>query len=263
MGVSGPALRVLSLGAGVQSTTLALMAANEELPMPDCAIFADTGWEPRAVYEHLDRLEVVLPFPVHRVSRGNLRDNILAAARGETVGSGRPQPPYYVRNADGSRGILHRQCTRDYKVQPIKAWLRTHKARGVEQWLGISTDEAHRMRTSEDAWIEIRYPLVEQRMSRSDCIAWLDRHGWSAPKSACIGCPYHSDEQWRGLTAGEMADAVALERAIQAGQEHMGIDGMPFLHASLRPLDEVDFRTWEQRGQPDLFGEDCTGMCGT
>lgn len=47
-------LRILSLGAGVQSTTLALMAAHGEIgAMPDCAIFADTGWEPKAVYEHL------------------------------------------------------------------------------------------------------------------------------------------------------------------------------------------------------------------
>ena len=48
-------LRALSLGAGVQPTTLDLMAAHGAVgPMPDCAIFADTGWEPRAVYEHLD-----------------------------------------------------------------------------------------------------------------------------------------------------------------------------------------------------------------
>ena len=47
-------LRALSLGAGVQSTTLALMASHGEIgPMPDCAIFADTGWEPQAVYDHL------------------------------------------------------------------------------------------------------------------------------------------------------------------------------------------------------------------
>jgi len=60
-------LRVLSLGAGVQSTALALMAAHGEVgPMPDCAIFSDTGWEPAAVYEHLARLRSgnVLPFPV-------------------------------------------------------------------------------------------------------------------------------------------------------------------------------------------------------
>jgi hypothetical protein len=47
-------LRVISLGAGVQSTTMALMAAHGELtPTPDFAVFADTGNEPAAVYEHL------------------------------------------------------------------------------------------------------------------------------------------------------------------------------------------------------------------
>lgn len=47
-------MRIISLGAGVQSTTMALMAAHGAItPMPDCAIFADTGWEPIAVYDHL------------------------------------------------------------------------------------------------------------------------------------------------------------------------------------------------------------------
>jgi len=67
--LANPKLRVLSLGAGVQSTTIALMAARGEIPAPDCAIFADTGDEPRAVYEHLAWLRSpgVLPFPVHIV----------------------------------------------------------------------------------------------------------------------------------------------------------------------------------------------------
>jgi hypothetical protein len=50
---SNPAirLRALSLGAGVQSTALALMAAHGKVgPLPDCAIFAGTGWEPRAAW---------------------------------------------------------------------------------------------------------------------------------------------------------------------------------------------------------------------
>ncbi len=78
-------LRVLSLGAGVQSTTLALMAAHGEIgPMPDCAIFADTGWEPNSVYDHLDWLRSpnVLPFPVHVVSAGNIREQLIAAGEG-------------------------------------------------------------------------------------------------------------------------------------------------------------------------------------
>src|SRR4051812_25177815 len=74
-------LRVISLGAGVQSTTMALMAAHGEIgPMPDAAIFADTGWEPKHVYDHLRWLMSgnVLPFPVHIVSNGNLRDDLVA-----------------------------------------------------------------------------------------------------------------------------------------------------------------------------------------
>ncbi len=58
--MSAPTLRVLSLGAGVQSTTMALLALENALPKPDYAIFADTGWEPKRVYEHLDRLTEVL-----------------------------------------------------------------------------------------------------------------------------------------------------------------------------------------------------------
>ena len=69
---------IISLGAGVQSSTMALMAAKGEItPMPDCAIFADTGWEPVRVYEWLDWLETQLPFPLYRVSKGNLREDIV------------------------------------------------------------------------------------------------------------------------------------------------------------------------------------------
>ena len=59
------ALVVISLGAGVQSSTMALMAANGELPKPDCAIFADTGNEPKAVYTYLDFLKKILPYPIY------------------------------------------------------------------------------------------------------------------------------------------------------------------------------------------------------
>ena len=39
----------------------------------------------------------------------------------------------------------------------------------VEMWLGISTDEAIRMKDSRDRWITNRYPLIEVGMSRRDC----------------------------------------------------------------------------------------------
>ena len=73
---TGPALRLLSLGAGVQSTTVLLLACEGEIPRFDVALFADTGWEPRAVYANLDRLAAHAErhgIPVRQVSAGNIR----------------------------------------------------------------------------------------------------------------------------------------------------------------------------------------------
>ncbi|MBR7829257.1 hypothetical protein KDK95_23315 [Actinospica sp. MGRD01-02] len=79
--MSEPTLRILSLGAGRQSTTLLLLAAEGRIGPLDAAIFADTGWEPDAVYEHLDRIEreVAEPagIPIYRVSAGNIREDAL------------------------------------------------------------------------------------------------------------------------------------------------------------------------------------------
>ena len=70
-------LNILSLGAGVQSSTVFLMSCRGMLPKLDAAIFADTQWEPKAVYEWLSR--VLEPqaqragIPIFRVSAGDIR----------------------------------------------------------------------------------------------------------------------------------------------------------------------------------------------
>ena len=111
--------------------------------------------------------------------------------------------------------------------------------------------------------ISIVWPLIERRLSRWDCLQWLARGGFPpAPKSACIGCPYHSDAHWRSLEPDDFRSAVALEREIQTGAHHFKLRGVPFLHASLRPLDQVDLSTPEERGQLNLFNNECEGMCG-
>lgn len=77
----------LSLGAGVQSSTLALMYAVGELkPMPKAAIFADTQAEPKSVYKWLDWLREVLPYPVYTVSKGSLTE---ASLKQRTTKDGR------------------------------------------------------------------------------------------------------------------------------------------------------------------------------
>jgi hypothetical protein len=272
--MSEPRLRVLSLGAGVQSTTLALMAARGEIASaPDCAIFADTGWEPRAVYDHLARLEQALLFPIIRVSAGNIRDDI-AACHSSRCGRF-AAVPWFMRNLDGSAGMGRRQCTAHYKLEPLQRQVRQllvgdpparrPRSGECEMWIGISTDEAARMKPSRVGYITNRWPLIDAGMSRWDCLRWLERQGWSAPKSACIGCPFHNDAMWRDLRDNHpeaWADACAVDAVIRNGGSARGIRGEQFMHRSLRPLAEVDLSTIEDRGQLNLFQNECEGMCG-
>lgn len=256
-------LRVLSLGAGVQSTTVALLAARGDIAAPDCAIFADTGWEPQAVYDHLNWLEAQLPFPVHRVERGNIRDDLLRCAEGHWT-----DVPAFIKSPDGSIGIINRQCTKQYKIRPIRQKVRQllglERRRSpttpvVEQWIGISTDEAIRMKPSMENWQVNCWPLIERHMSRRDCLRWLaERQYPEPPKSACIGCPFHSNEQWLALSPDEFAEAVEIDRAIRGSRAK----GELFLHRQCVPLDQVDWSTAEDRGQLNLFLNECEGMCG-
>lgn len=113
-------LRVLSLGAGVQSSTLALMSARGELPVVNCAIFADTQGEPQAVYDYLGWLESVLPFPVYRVTKGNLWESASTPQRtrdGERSYISTGIPVYTVEGLRKGKG--KRQCTRTFKVEPV------------------------------------------------------------------------------------------------------------------------------------------------
>lgn len=266
MGGRLPLVSVISLGAGVQSTTLALMALKGEIaPMPHCGIFADTQWEPQAVYQHLDWLISVLPFPVYRVTAGDLRQAIRDRSKPT---SGRiAAVPWHMRMPNGDSAMGRRQCTKEYKLAPIRRKVRellngkTPKG-GAMMWIGISTDESFRMKPSQVGYIVNRWPLIERRMSRSDCLLWLERNGYpQAPKSSCIGCPFHSDAQWRELKNNpiEWQDAVDADAAIR---NQPGFKGEQYMHRSLKPLGEVDLSTLEDHGQLNLFNNECEGMCG-
>lgn len=270
----GGVLNVISLGAGVQSSTLALMAAHGEVtPMPTAAIFADTQAEPASVYRWLDWLETQLPFPVLRVTKGSLTEMALTK-RQRKDGTGewaKSVIPAYVKNPDGSRGIMQRQCTYDYKMMPlVRTALALRKHLGSEsvvQWIGISLDEVHRMKPSRDKRIVHRWPLVDMGMKRKNCLQWMEAKGYpKPPRSACVYCPYHSDAEWRRLRDEEpeaFASAVQFDADYRRVKVETGnTRGLPYLHASLKPLDEVDLSTDVERGQGVLWGNECEGLCG-
>ena len=270
-------LKILSLGAGVQSSTVLLMSCRGVLPKLDAAIFADTRWEPKAVYEWLTVLQreaQAAGIPIYRVSAGNLRDDALRSRirkdEYDALPDGRwASMPLYT---NGGGGQIKRQCTSEYKIEPIRKQI-AHLVREagltktpgvVEQWFGISGDEQRRMRLSRVRYITHYYPLVfgfDRPMQRHHCVTWLTEQGFpSVPRSACLGCPYHSDEEWARIKT----DPVAWADVVQADEAIRKIGGQrdeTFLHRSCKPLAQIDFRSMEELGQQNWLNE-CTGMCG-
>jgi len=279
----GDLIRMLSLGAGVQSTALLLLSVEGILPKLDYAVFADTGWEPREVYTHLDWLQDVAEkagITVARVSAGNLREQYLEGVRNPKARF--TSIPMHNLQPDGTKQMGRRHCTRDFKITPLETYLRREvlglkprqrapKETKIEQWIGISADEAHRAKPAGMPWKVHVFPFLgfgcdylDKPWKRADCIRFLETNYPErvVPRSACVGCPFHSDAEWRRIKADpvQWADAVEFDNAVR--NPGRGMRGKQFLHRQCVPLDEVDLRSSSELGQLDLWGNECEGMCG-
>jgi hypothetical protein len=278
------------------------MAARDALPgfgRPVAAVFADTGFEPRDVYQHLrwliDTLGDDLPVHIVRAMRpdgtpAHIREDTESIVRGNTNHFANPPVfvkesleytpyldpqhqarfeaylirrgeiprfvtmPLFAREFTGARpAMLRRQCTGDYKLEPIYKYCRPliGRRRGqkhatppfCEMWIGISAEEsARRCKPSHEGWVTNRYPLRELGMTRADCTDWLQANfGIIAPKSACIACPFHDDMYWRAMqrdSPEEFEEACRFDDTIRLLP---GVRGECFVHSSCVPLREIDF----------------------
>lgn len=281
-----PVIRILSLGGGIQSTTMALMASQNQFAYkPDFAIFADTGWEPSYIYDTLDNLENLIDFPILRVGTGRkLSDDVFYGMK--PSGSFGVKIPVHLKNGSKSAGMMKRECTTDYKIEPIRKKARelagirfrqkTLPQTSIEMWLGITKDEILRVKPSRETYIQHRYPLIEEKdLDRNDCIRWLhDNHpNLKVRKSACIGCPYRGTSAWVEV---KRDDPQGFERAVEIdtrmrepGHPWSGLlQNQAYLHSRRIPLDEavkldeIAFDSQSKTDSPD-FIEACEGLCGT
>ena len=238
--------------------------------IPEAAVFSDPGWETKATYEWLDRLEQVSTIPIIRIkAKQQIKDEAVhGGPRVRRDGERFVTMPLYLLGQDGSKGMGRRQCTKEYKLTPLLKYWRslgaTRKA-PVECWIGISTDEAMRMKPSQVQYANNRYPLIELGLSRRDCQDYLiQRVGSRAPKSSCIGCPFHGDDFWAELRSNspeEFEEACLFDDAIRNGPK---MRGQQFLHRSMVPLRQIKEFKHENQGRmfEDAFGNECEGMCG-
>ena len=115
------------------------------------------------------------------------------------------------------------------------------------------------MKESRIGWLVNDWPLITRKMRRGDCVQYLkDKKLPVPPKSACIGCPYHSDDYWRVLkrdNPAEFEDACQFDEQIRRCRA--GLKAPVYLHRSCKPLREIEFRD-----EPDFFPNECEGHCG-
>jgi len=267
-------LRVLSLGAGVQSSTLIFKLLENEIKPVDIAIFADTGNEPKEVYEWLEYLKKltknIIDIEVVRNEKntGNIITDILSP-------SGRfASIPVYTINPDNTKGNTRRTCTSEYKIVPIQKKIReilgvnNLRGKAVEMVMGISYDEIQRCKTPPNKWQINCYPFIDSKITRDDCKHWVSHSQYKQPpRSACIICPYHRNEEWSHLKNNypeEFKQAVWFDEQLRSNKESQFInklDGELYLHDQRKPLKDVNFDTVKEK-QYNLFDDECEGMCG-
>ena len=240
-------LKILSLGWGVQSWTLATMAALGEIPKPDYAVHADTTHEMAGTYSHAKKWTPWLEERGIPVVTVQAAEKLVATAEWEKYPEGLKIPAYSIELKTGSEGQIRRECTTDWKILPLRRFARSIIGKTspecVEMWMGISLDEWQRMRTADVKYIKNIYPLVDRRLSRSHCVGWLEQQGLDIPpKSACTFCPYHNKDHWKRLKQAGGADwdeAVAVDGLIRNLGTGRGSEFQHYVHNSRLPLEQA------------------------
>lgn len=274
---NGKELNILSLGAGVQSTCVYLMACEGELHL-DAAIYADVQEEPQAVVDHLAWLRSLQGIPIFIRTAGKIGDDLLKGQN--STGQKFASIPVFTGVAGGPVGRLRRQCTSEYKIQVVDRCLRRDilklaprqripRGTTIHWYFGISLEEARRTRgilkrMAKTPWATAHFPLIDRGMTRADCHRWMEgKVPHVVPRSACVFCPYHDDRVWQNI---KNTDSVSWDRAVQIDRGLRSDANLAskvkqpmWLHRSLVPLEFVEFK--KEKSLP-LFTEECEGMCG-
>jgi hypothetical protein len=258
--------KVISLGAGVQSSALLLLSDRGEIARADFAVFADTQAEPQEVYDWLEILKKTVSIPIYTASKGDIiADSYYRLEYGDKWAS----LPFWIKGA-GEDNIAQRQCTNDYKIQVVQSEVRRvlgyakgkHMKHTVEMMIGISIDESIRMKDSRTPWIKNKYPLIfDKPMHRQQCIEYVNSIiNQKPPRSACYICPFKTNDEWKHIRDNYpdlWTKAIEFDNRTRQLQ---GFKGQTYLHKDRVPLEEANLE--KVSNQLDLFGNECEGMCG-
>jgi len=244
--------QIWSSGGGVQSSAIAALICMGELPKPDLSVIINTERELSTTWLYLHNY--VIPalakcgIELHIVNKSEFATVDLYSSKGDIL------IPAFTTQGDGI-GKLPTYCSNEWKQRVMRRWAIKQGVKSAEVWIGFTIDEMKRVTQPIGKW-QNKYPLIEKRLTRGDCIAIVKRFGWpEPPRSSCYNCPNHSSHDWEWQKINAPIDhkkAIEFEKQIQK------IDPDLWLTDTGRPLSEHDGSS--KNG--DFFTGRCTsGMC--
>lgn len=201
-----------SCGGGRQSVGIAALIVQGKLPKPDIAIIVDTEREKSSTWNYYG--EILRP-ELARVGVDLVR---VKKSDYATVDLYRNDdlliPAFTTQNGKVSK--MSTFCSNEWKQRVVRRYLRAQGVTDCDCWLGISINEADRMKDSGLKWLRHVYPLIDLSMNVWDCVCETAKVGWpAAMSSACWMCPNQNQAEWLALSERDFRSAQAFEFQIQ------------------------------------------------
>lgn len=264
-------MKVLSCGAGMQSTALALMSCanklilenrsgdfgfvyEDKVPVYDVVLFCDLGLEPSWVYDQVHFIQSAcewagIPF---YILKSNLYEDYLHDFGNKRVVS----IPFWSVDENGKKGKMMRNCTLDYKInimqkfvrQEILGYLKGQRTRDEdikahEMHLGFSKEEERRCKENPHKMFVNKFPLCEMNLVRADNYAYIkDVWGLDTKASACCFCPFHTNYFFDFMKRNnkyEYEKTVAFDQILEEQQPNTKIRSKLYISKSRKRIKDL------------------------
>ena len=253
-------MNIVSFGGGVQSTAIAILAAQGKIKV-DAFVFCDTGYEQTIVFDFLEKFtkpmleKARIPFFTAKTSEfcGNLN--------GKPTAANMILPPFFNLTVSNGVGRTPAYCSSKWKADVFKRFLANQfKSKSYDVFMGFSTDEIHRAgRMKSTKKYSYKFPLLDLRMNRGDCVKLvMDTFNAPPPRSSCYFCPNHTQHEWREVMSGVDRDkTIAIDRQIRDAKQ-FGLDAVAhYLTAECKPIEQCEF---DDKNEV-IFSRLCSGGC--
>lgn len=234
---------IVSYGAGINSTAMVLLMIEDGIAI-DAILFADTGGEKPETYAFIKE------FNSYLVSQGQCGITVVKNDFPQGIIDGSLENECLRTKSLPSKAYGWGSCSMKWKRDPQERWIKRTffvQRDGLDRlfrYVGMGAEEQHRAdKFSSDGFICFKFPLIEHKYYREDCVALITNKGLSVPpKSACFFCPMSKKKEILALSKKHpdlFARAVQIEKTALASTLRQKGLGRSFSWAELVTADDA------------------------